>query len=106
MPAKYSRKAGKELRDLRRSLGLSQRIFWAMVGVTQSGGCRYEYGRRVPKPTSEMVRIVHIVGISSEKITRKFVEAMQVGQKLLRIDRRLYENLARLNSHRKEPIIK
>lgn len=28
--------------------GLNQETFWSRIGVTQSGGCRYENGRRVP----------------------------------------------------------
>ena len=29
-------------RDIRRKLGLNQHDFWSKVGVTQSGGSRYE----------------------------------------------------------------
>jgi transcriptional regulator with XRE-family HTH domain len=38
------------IRSLRLKLGLNQTEFWRLVGVTQSGGSRYESGqRRIPK---------------------------------------------------------
>lgn len=57
--------AGKTFkpRDLRHRLGLNQQEFWCVVGVTQSGGSRYESGRNMPKPVRELVRLVHIEGI-------------------------------------------
>lgn len=50
-------------RHLRQRLGLNQQQFWSAVGVTQSGGSRYETGRSMPKSVSELVRLVHIEGI-------------------------------------------
>jgi transcriptional regulator with XRE-family HTH domain len=50
-------------RDLRHRLGLNQQQFWSAVGVTQSGGSRYESGRDMPRPVVELVRLVHIEGI-------------------------------------------
>ena len=55
-------------RNLRQRLGLNQQQFWAAVGVTQSGGSRYESGRNMPKPVSELVRLVHIEGIDLARI--------------------------------------
>ena len=54
--------AGKPVkpRHLRQRLGLNQLQFWSAVGVTQSGGSRYESGRDMPKPVCELVRLVHI----------------------------------------------
>jgi len=56
---------GKTLlpRPLRQRLGLNQQQFWSAVGVTQSGGSRYESGRSMPRPVRELVRLVHIEGI-------------------------------------------
>lgn len=39
---------GRSARDLRRRLDLNQGEFWGRVGVTQSGGSRYEGGRNTP----------------------------------------------------------
>jgi transcriptional regulator with XRE-family HTH domain len=50
-------------RELRRKLRLNQSEFWSKVGVTQSGGSRYETGRRIPRPVRELLRLVHVEGI-------------------------------------------
>jgi hypothetical protein len=50
-------------RDIRRKLRLNQLEFWSRIGVTQSGGSRYESGRSMPKPVRELLRLVHIEGI-------------------------------------------
>lgn len=55
-------------RQLRQRLGLNQKQFWTAVGVTQSGGSRYESGRDMPKPVSELVRLVHIEGIDLARV--------------------------------------
>ena len=54
-------------RDLRRKLRLNQSEFWSKVGVTQSGGSRYETGRRMPRPVRELLRLVHVEGIVLSK---------------------------------------
>ena len=48
------------IRDIRKKLGLNQSEFWSKIGVTQSGGSRYESGRNMPKPVRELLRLVHI----------------------------------------------
>jgi len=53
----------RKLREIRRRLGLNQQEFWSRIGVTQSGGSRYETGRAMPKPVRELLRLVHIEGI-------------------------------------------
>jgi transcriptional regulator with XRE-family HTH domain len=50
-------------REIRNRLRLNQEEFWSRVGVTQSGGSRYESGRSMPKPVRELLRLVHIEGI-------------------------------------------
>lgn len=35
---------------MRQKAGMNQGEFWGVFGVTQSGGSRYESGRRIPKP--------------------------------------------------------
>ena len=44
---------------LRKKTRLNQRDFWARVGVTQSGGSRYESGRNIPRPVSILVTIAY-----------------------------------------------
>ncbi len=58
-------------RDIRKKSGLTQTEFWAAIGVTQSGGSRYESRRNMPKQVRELFRIVHIEKIPLEQITRK-----------------------------------
>lgn len=55
-------------RAIRHRLGLNQQEFWPMIGVTQSGGSRYESGRRMPRPVRELLRIVHVEGIPLARI--------------------------------------
>ena len=57
-------------RVIRHRLGLNQQEFWSQIGVTQSGGSRYETGRSMPKPVRELLRITHVDQIDVRKITR------------------------------------
>lgn len=43
------------LRAYRESLGETQAQFWGRFGITQSGGSRYEAGKRVPVPTAVLI---------------------------------------------------
>jgi DNA-binding transcriptional regulator YiaG len=47
-------------RKLRRALGLNQTEFWGRIEVTQSGGSRYENGRRLPGPIRKLLGIVYL----------------------------------------------
>ena len=51
-------------RDMRKKLSLNQGEFWSAVGVTQSGGSRYESGRSIPKPVRELLRLVYVKNVS------------------------------------------
>ena len=42
-------------REIRRRLGMNQEQFWTQIGVTQSGGSRYESGREMPRPSNVLV---------------------------------------------------
>jgi predicted transcriptional regulator len=57
-------------RGIRRRLGLNQQDFWGRIGVTQSGGSRYESGRNMPKPVQELLRVVHVDQIDLKKINK------------------------------------
>ena len=57
-------------RAIRLRLGLNQQDFWGRIGVTQSGGSRYESGRTMPKPVRELLRIVHVDQIDLRKVTK------------------------------------
>jgi predicted transcriptional regulator len=60
-------------RGIRRRLGMNQQEFWGRIGVTQSGGSRYESGRNMPKPVQELLRVVHVDQIDLKKINKSDV---------------------------------
>jgi transcriptional regulator with XRE-family HTH domain len=62
-----------EPREIRRKLGLNQQQFWSKIGVTQSGGSRYESGRNMPRPVRELLRLVHVEQIDIQRIKREDV---------------------------------
>jgi len=57
-------------REIRRRLGLNQEQFWTHIGVTQSGGSRYESGCEMPKPVRELLRLVHVEQIDLSQVKR------------------------------------
>ncbi|EGV36783.1 helix-turn-helix domain-containing protein [Neisseria weaveri] len=61
----------ENIREIRKQLGLNQMDFWSKIGVTQSGGSRYESGRNMPKPVRELLRLVHIEQIDLSKVSRE-----------------------------------
>ncbi|MBB5020016.1 transcriptional regulator with XRE-family HTH domain [Chitinivorax tropicus] len=58
-------------REIRRKLGLNQQEFWTKIGVTQSGGSRYESGRNMPKPVRELLRLVHVEQLDLTKVRKE-----------------------------------
>ena len=66
-----------DAREIRRKLGLNQQQFWSRIGVTQSGGSRYESGRNMPKPVRELLRLVHVEQIDISKIKRDDWEVVE-----------------------------
>lgn len=48
-----------KIRALRNALRMNQLEFWSLVGVTQSGGSRYEAGRKVPRSTAMLLQIAY-----------------------------------------------
>lgn len=63
-------------REIRRKLGLNQQQFWSKIGVTQSGGSRYESGRNMPKPVRELLRLVHVEQIDIQRIKREDIDVI------------------------------
>ena len=46
-----------DVKQLRNKLKLNQTQFWSRVGVTQSGGSRYESGRNVPRAVQTLISV-------------------------------------------------
>jgi len=61
-------------REIRRKLGLNQQEFWTQIGVTQSGGSRYESGRNMPKPVRELLRLVHVEQLDLSRVKKEDFE--------------------------------
>ncbi len=66
-----------DAREIRRKLGLNQQQFWSKLGVTQSGGSRYESGRNMPKPVQHLLRLIHVEQIDIQKIKRDDYEVVE-----------------------------
>ena len=52
-----------EIRALRNSKKMNQAQFWGAINVTQSGGSRYESGRKIPTLVQLMIDLVHVRGV-------------------------------------------
>jgi len=48
-----------DLKAIRQKRGMNQSQFWQPLGVTQSGGSRYESDRNMPKPVETLVTIAY-----------------------------------------------
>jgi transcriptional regulator with XRE-family HTH domain len=66
-----------DAREIRRKLGMNQQQFWSKLGVTQSGGSRYESGRNMPRPVQHLLRLVHVENIDIAKIKRDDYEVVE-----------------------------
>jgi len=47
------------VRLMRHKTRLNQSAFWGRIGVTQSGGSRYETGRPIPNPVKLLLTLAH-----------------------------------------------
>ena len=56
---------------------MNQDEFWTQIGVTQSGGSRYESGRDMPKPVRELLRLVHVERIDLSRVKREDFEILE-----------------------------
>ncbi|WP_034619846.1 MULTISPECIES: helix-turn-helix domain-containing protein [Chitinibacter] len=63
-------------KQIRKQLGMNQQDFWSQIGVTQSGGSRYESGRAMPKPVRELLRVVHVEGIDLAALRKEEIQAL------------------------------
>ena len=59
--------------ELRKSTGMNQTEFWKRFGVTQSGGSRYESGRRMPMPLKLLMQ-AQMDGVIDEATLAKLLK--------------------------------
>ena len=71
---------------------MNQEQFWTQIGVTQSGGSRYESGREMPRPVKELLRLVHVEQIDLSQVKRVDFEIISY---LKEAHPDLYRNLRR-----------
>lgn len=69
------------LSQYRKALGANQSAFWQTIGVTQSGGSRYENERDMPIATAILLTLRETGKITQADIdsARKFVEKSRKG---------------------------
>ncbi len=79
-----------DVREIRRKLGLNQSQFWSKIGVTQSGGSRYESGRNIPRPVQALLRLVHVEQVDINKVKKDDVD---VADYLKATNHELYKTL-------------
>lgn len=66
--------SGEAVRALRKKRKLNQVDFWRRIGVTQSGGSRYENGRGMPAVVALAVELVW----GTDREAEKLLEALRV----------------------------
>lgn len=89
-------------KNLRIANDLNQIEFWEKVGITQSGGSRYESGdRRMPPSLAEILRLTYIEHVDLKDVTRDSIDIA----KLLKKDQpELYASLLKeVKLRRKTP---
>ena len=77
-------------REIRKKAGLNQQEFWGRIGVTQSGGSRYESGRTIPKAVRELLRLVYLENVDLAKANG---EDLAIAQLLKTKEPELYKSL-------------
>lgn len=66
-----------DAREIRRKMGMNQQEFWSKLGVTQSGGSRYESGRTMPRPVQHLLRLVHVENVDISRVRREDFEVIE-----------------------------
>lgn len=61
---KTKREQTINVKAVRETTGLNQTDFWKRIGVTQSGGSRYETGRAMPKPVELLFKLTYAMSFS------------------------------------------
>lgn len=62
--------SGHVAKQLRIAADLTQKEFWASLGLTQSGGSRYENENSIPKPIRILIFAVYVAGIRIDAETQ------------------------------------
>lgn len=69
-------------KNLRVANDLNQIEFWEKVGITQSGGSRYENGeRRIPPSLAEILRLTYIEHVDLKDVSRESIDIAKLLKK-------------------------
>jgi len=68
-------KSAVKLTKLRQKAGLSQSEFWERVGITQSGGSRYEKGQLVRKPLRMLLTMAYGSPKDRERVVQQLAKS-------------------------------
>ena len=60
--------SSEEIKAFRHKHGMNQSQFWGRVGVTQSGGSRYESERNIPVPVQLLLHIAYATDDRSHRL--------------------------------------
>lgn len=60
--------SAEEIKAFRQKRGMNQSQFWGRVGVTQSGGSRYESERNIPRPVQLLLHIAYAPDARSHRL--------------------------------------
>ena len=63
---KFPYRTPDEIKALRKKIGMVQTEFWAPLGVTQSGGSRYEAGRNIPRSVQLLLAVTYGTSVQSQ----------------------------------------
>ena len=91
----------EEISAFRRRLGLNQVNFWSAIGVTQSGGSRYESDRKVPAHVAEIMRLFYVEKIDTKSIVGSMAKKVRIVIESDSIDEKIAtasQELARINA--------
>ncbi|GAB2876055.1 MULTISPECIES: helix-turn-helix domain-containing protein [Microvirgula] len=53
---------------IREGVGLTQKQFWSPLGISQSGGSRYERGYYIPKPVRILLNLLYVRHVDIEAL--------------------------------------
>ena len=86
MAVKPKTYTGDDVVALRKKLNLNQSEFWSPLGVTQSGGSRYESGRKIPRPVQKLLAIAYGTEKQAEAVlnalTTTVLDTVRAGNEL------------------------
>ena len=69
-------------KDLRQASELNQTEFWERVGITQSGGSRYENGeRRLSNSLAQILRLTYVEHVDLKDVTRDNIDIIKLLKK-------------------------